>query len=435
MSRQEDLLLQAKLALDSGNGEKALRPLSFALRYPDLLPEETFAERMKLLSEAALAAQRTELAELAGQVAQSPDDLPSLYNLGYELYEQGLFSTGALVLARGHKLAPQEAEILLELCCCLENTGQSKEACDLLQNAPTLVEENPLCRYMLAFNSIVSADIETARAQLPSLKQIEDPEILFMTSRVERMILRADLCEGVTSLDSMDLLGWHFVLTGGLLLHRSPHGFLEGMSGRYAYLQDSAKLCALGLKRLRTVLSLLPEAPGKVLLLPERMDHILGLAAAELLGLPATPWSPDAPGLVVAYDLSRLELSQTQSLQQRTPDQPLFCHATCWTHPPFFAPDGTTLLYQSLTSPWEEGLSFDSETKKVQTSPPRKEAPERLAREITEWSAPWDELPEDDSAIRKLTQAIAPYLGESWKQRDQRERMFDSSPVKSSRFL
>ena len=53
------------------------------------------------------------------------------------------------------------------------------------------------------------------------------------------MLARADIARAVTPLDHQDLRGWHYVLTGGILAGLSPYGFDAGMTGRWAYVNDS----------------------------------------------------------------------------------------------------------------------------------------------------------------------------------------------------
>src|SRR5258708_13714115 len=104
------------------------------------------------------------------------------------------------------------------------------------------------------------------------------------------MLKRAGCLFGIKLTDRRDLRGWHFVLTGGLLLHLSPHGFDEGMNGRYAFVQDSGALCLEGIQRLRAVLDTLKCTVPRVFELPERSSAILAHAVAQLLHCPLVPW-------------------------------------------------------------------------------------------------------------------------------------------------
>jgi hypothetical protein len=66
--------------------------------------------------------------------------------------------------------------------------------------------------------------------------------------KVRRMLARADAARATTPLDQRDLRGWHYVLAGGVLAGRSPYGF-TAMTGRWAYMNDSANGCATVLQR------------------------------------------------------------------------------------------------------------------------------------------------------------------------------------------
>src|SRR5262249_55251727 len=137
--------------------------------------------------------------------------------------------------------------------------------------------------------------------------------------------------------------GWHFVLTGGLLLHLSPYGF-DVMRGRYAFVQDSEATCLEGIRRLEAVLGALELGPPRVLVLEDRASAILGHAAAEVLRLPVASWPSDEPGLIVAYDLA--SLGDLQSLREYRPGQILWGHASCWTEVQPVAADFVTFLHQ-----------------------------------------------------------------------------------------
>lgn len=88
-----------------------------------------------------------------------------------------------------------------------------------------------------ALGSALIAEREAAlAASVLALSPTTEAEV-HMAARVERMLVRADALTGVTPLDDRDLRGWHFVMTGGLLLHVAPEG--QGVRGRYASLADN----------------------------------------------------------------------------------------------------------------------------------------------------------------------------------------------------
>ncbi len=229
---------------------------------------------------------------------------------------------------------------------------------------------------------------------------------------------RADRVEAITPLDGRDLRGWHYVLTGGLLAHQSPYGFDEPMHGRYAWLADSLPLVAMGIERLQGLVARLGlpcvYAP------PRRDDEILAEAIAIRLGIPRATWPSvgvPAPGLVVVYDLQRLPAVYAPQLEQRRPDQVLFAHASPWTTDSAIAPDVTTLLYQSLVSPWAEpddDRSVETIARTVVESPGLA-ADELLADEPARWEA---------------------LVGATWPPRPgPRSRLWAGGPVSSNRFV
>ena len=108
------------------------------------------------------------------------------------------------------------------------------------------------------------------------------------------------------------------------------------MTGRWAYLSDSADGCAAALQRLTLILDTAGTGPQSVALLPDRSSQILGAAAAAMLSLPAADFDPGKPAahsIVVAYDLTKTDQDTVAALRQRTPGQIVFERATCWTEP------------------------------------------------------------------------------------------------------
>src|SRR5213075_2029142 len=124
---------------------------------------------------------------------------------------------------------------------------------------------------------------DIVRATLPSLAPISaDTEKLHAT--IAGIVERADRVAGASALDTKDLRGWHYVLTGGLVTHLSPYGFDEPMHGRFAWLADSLPRVAYGIDRLAQLIQ--PLALPCVYA-PEGRDHeILAEAVARRTGLP-----------------------------------------------------------------------------------------------------------------------------------------------------
>ena len=155
-------------------------------------------------------------------------------------------------------------------------------------------------RYLLVFNCLMSGDVEGARQWYSKLGKPEEPQHAPLAARLTAMLTRVQTLTGSSRLDdapppadpraplgSQDLRGWHFALNGTVLTTLSPFGFSDGMTGRYAFLNETYAGCHHGLHRLRVALDAAGHRPSAVALLPDRSSRVLGLAAARLLDLPA----------------------------------------------------------------------------------------------------------------------------------------------------
>ena len=305
---------------------------------------------------AALARRRgaTELAELAEQVVRDPDSPDRLYDLGYALIDAGAPEIAASVLWRCLALVGDSEEVVCELVSALESALAYGDALAILDAHASLRARSFLCRYLYAFDAAMTARLDVARAQLPALEP-DGPDQEVMRATIAGMLARADRVAGACPLDRADLRGWHYVLTGGVLLHQSPYGFDGPMRGRYAWLHDSLSRIATGLDR---VAALVEAAPPPCVYAPPGPHHeSVAHAAAARLGLALAPWpavGTPAPGLIVAYDLDAVAPGELARIAQRRDGQVFFAHACPWTHDSPVAPDVATLLYQSLQPPWPD---------------------------------------------------------------------------------
>jgi hypothetical protein len=322
----------------------------------------------------------------------------------------------------------------------LEHLGLNAEACRLLQARPAVLQRNYMSRYLLAFNAIMSGDLETPRGLLPSLQQEPYEHRDEFAGRIASMLACADAIKGVSSLDQQDLRGWHYVLTGALLLHLSPHGFDEGMNGRYAFVQDTLALCLEGIQRLEAVLGEMGISVPRVFALPERGSAILAQALAQRLQVPLVPWSEEGqtePGLIAAYDLSVLEVPTLVSITPHRPGQILWSHAACWTKGFPLAADFTTFLYQVNHAPWESQMRVDPETREIVNSEPDTREVAIIAAELLQTRIEQEAL-QDLPKLQALTQTVTGAHGSAitagLRTEGRRQRLWDSSPVKSSRF-
>src|SRR5882672_204560 len=343
--------------LVSGNDDAAFGRLRERLAWPrgkELARSPALPSWLGLLAELAARRDAKELAELASGAHRDPDSPDRLYDLGYALIDAGAPAIAASILWRCLALVGDSEEVMCELVSALESALAYRDALAVLEEHAALRARSFTCQYLYAFNAAMTGRLDVVREALSALAPDSD-ETAAMHGAIAAIVERADRVAGACRLDDRDLRGWHYVLTGGLVLHQSPYGFDDPMRGRYAWLSDSLARIATGIDRLAQLVRAVPVpcvyAP------PGRGHEIVARAAASRLGLPLAEWPAigvPAPGLVALYDLGDLSDADVARLVQRRPDQILFAHASPWTRDAPVAPDVTTLLYQSLVSPWGE---------------------------------------------------------------------------------
>lgn len=330
------------------------------------------------------------LTDVSRALAERPESPQALYDFGYGCVESGIAFVAVPALREALRLVPGSYGVLDELVSALESEHRHTEVVALLTERDATLRPWPE-RYLLVLNSLLAGDLSTARAHSARLPAPDDAKWEPARARVQGMLARAELAgselarparpadEGV--LDRRDLRGWHSVLTGGYLATLSPYGFESAMTGRFAYLQDSPEQCRRGLDRLRVVLDAAGRRPRSVSLLPGRSDRILGLAAADVLGLPTEPYTPGGTDTVVlAYDLNEVDREVAVSLRDRADGQILYEHATCWTDPPVVSADVSGLLCQSVVEPWGARLVVGDDG--ARREPPDARPEELIAADI-----------------------------------------------------
>ncbi|MFJ1709405.1 hypothetical protein [Kitasatospora sp. NPDC088346] len=432
---------------ESGDSQGSMRVLRSAA---DRLPP---AEMAPLVAKLAKGAGFEDLAEASTALTARPGEAERLYAYGYACIERGIDAVAVPALREALRLVqarpavavrtglfrrkpkPQAARqlglrrVLLELVSALEGCERHTEALAVLREHDARLGDWP-DRYLTVYNALMCGQILLAREVYEALPA---PEGIWVGpgQRVGRMLERA---AALPPVDDQDLRGWHYVLTGGLLTTLSPHGFDQGMSGRWAYLQDDFGHCRHGLERLLAVLAATDRRPASVGLLADRGSRALGLAAAQLLGVPTAPYQPGTPGvLVVAYDLNACDPTVLAQLHERADDELLFEHATCWTDPPAVTADVSTLLGQIVSAPWEPGLQFDEDGGPQEAEPDQRSA-EELAEAIL---AATPTAPEGDGQTPPDTEdtliAFATCAA-NWPATGPRDRIRSAGPVRSSRF-
>ncbi|MFJ4467176.1 tetratricopeptide repeat protein [Streptomyces sp. NPDC089424] len=425
-------LLNAWQALDEGDVPGALRQLR---QGTDDLPLDELA---LVVARAAGSAGFDDLRTAADSLAARPEKAQALYDFGYACIERGVPYLAIPALRLALRQAQGSAAVLRELVSAYEREGRHRDAVEVLTAHESGLVDWP-DRYLLVYNALMAGDLAVARRRHARLPDPQDAMWLPAQARQRRMLERAGRTEPVSPLDATDLRGWQYVIGGTVLGTLSPYGFESGMTGRFAWLQDTHGQCLRGLLRLKAVLGAAGVRPTSVSLLPERGSRILGLAAAEVLELPAKPFAPDREDtVVVAYDLNVVADAEQGPeilgrLLERTPGQVLHEHASSWTDPPVVTADSVTLLHQSATAPWEGQLRA-GEDGNVDRGAPDGRPEEDIAADILAADASPDEgdggAPADP--VEKLTDFVSA-VRDTWLTGD-RAGLNSTGPVSSSRF-
>ncbi|MFD9238849.1 hypothetical protein ACFWB3_26755 [[Kitasatospora] papulosa] len=425
-------LAAARERLDAGDVPGALRELR-------QVPAAPLGEVADVVGRAAGAAGFDDLRKAATALAATPDRVRPLYDYGFACVERGVPYLAIPALREALRLAPDSSGVLRELVSAYEDEGLHRDAVEAL-----LAHEDGLAdwpdRYLLVFNAVLAGDLELARRQHARLPAPAEDTWLGARDRQNRVLGRASAAGPASPLDHSDLRGWQYVMGGTVLGTLSPFGFDAGMTGRYAYLQDDHGRCLEGLLRLKAVLASAGARPRSVSLLPDRGSRILGLAAGEVLGLPAEPFEAGREDtVVIAYDLNVTARADggpetIGQLFERAPGQVLHEHASCWTDPPAVTADSVTLLHQSAVAPWEAGLrqGADGEVERGEADgrPEKAIAAEIVGADPTP-DAGDGQTPADPA--EKLTDFVSAVSG-TWLQGD-RAQLRSPGPVASSRFL
>lgn len=426
-------LLEAWQALDEGDIPGALRRLR---KGTDGLPIDELA---LVTARAARSAGFDDLSTAADALTGRPAKVRVLYDFGYACIERGVPYLAIPALREALRQAPDSAGILRELVSAYEREGRHREAVDILTAHESTLVDWP-DRYLLVFNAVMAGELALARRHHARLPDPQDEMWLPAQTRQRAMLERAAVAEPVSPLDATDLRGWQYVIGGTVLTTLSPYGFDAGMTGRFAWLQDTHDQCLRGLLRLKAVIGAAGAHPTSVSLLPDRGSRILGLAAARLLDLPAKPFAPDREDtVVIAYDLNEVAGAEQGPeilgrLYERTPGQLLHEHASNWTDPPVVTADSITLLHQSATAPWEGQLRA-GEDGLAERGAPDSRPEEEIAADILAADATPDDgdgtTPADP--VEKLTDFVSA-VRDTWLRGD-RAALTSTGPVPSSRFL
>lgn len=429
----EEVLGQARSAIAAGDQDAALTALRRLLGYPhgDVpMTDDVWRSGIAALRDfVALHPDLDRLLQVIDMALPDSRDLSVLYSLGYELIEVGLNRIAATALIRANRIGPGHEKIITELCTALEHIGLHSEAVSFLEEARAIGVDGMFPTYLLGFNAFLAGDANRTREALAQLDVGEDESLAVLPRRLEGFVERHQRIAAVSALDSDDLRGWTYAVSGSLVTHVSPHGF-EVMRGRYAMVQDSEAAIHEGIQRLALVLEAWQFAPAAVCFTPDRSSEILGHAIAQHLGRPLQPFGLDpSPGkLIVTYDFSEVDQNILQSLLQRGPNEVLFTHAMPWVNDYPLSADVCTFHHQYNIAPWAAGrMRIDSETNEVHSSEANGAPSPALASEIL--SASPEEIEATD---RAALQALAQRVG--LPQPGLRLPHYAGSPVVSSKF-
>ena len=229
-------------------------------------------------------------------------------------------------------LVGDSEEVVCELVSALESALAYRDAFAILDEHAALRARSFLCRYLYAFNAAMTGRLEITREALARARARLARDRERCATTIAAIVERADRVAGACPLDERDLRGWHYVLTGGLLV-ASVAVRLRRADARPLRVARTTRCRGSrpGIDRLARAASRGSTLPC-VYAPPGRDHEIVAHAVAARLGLPLAPWPAigvPAPGLVVLYDLAELPRDRrSRGCVQRRPDQIVFAHAT-----------------------------------------------------------------------------------------------------------
>lgn len=299
---------------------------------------------------------RQSLASLLTQLGDNPNDVEQLIGLASAMGGIGAAGIGVMFLDRALRIEPNIPIIRDKLALLLLNMHEYASAAKVLDWESGYLDEHRAGRYILVRALLWQGKVAEARRQWSLAVAPQDEYEQHYYDEADGFLRRLEAYESLCRLDRNDLRGWHFGLTGGILLHLSPVG-CEVMNGRYAMLFDSVERTLECIQRLAAVLKVCNKPIPKVFALPDHESQILAAATARYLGCPVQPWGgegTDEVGLLVAYSLNQIEPELGATLAHHRPGQIFWAHTCSWLEDVPVAPDLVSLLVEHNLSPWAE---------------------------------------------------------------------------------
>lgn len=362
-----------------------------------------------------------------------------LFDIAIHIKNQEWYALSASIFAKFFEIRPDSTIILQELIESLMSMNAYESAVKILKENEKLIENNALLTYFFAFNAIYCGDISLGKKHLEKLINIEKPEVdtEMLIRRLKLYIERYDAVSDFEKITSENLRAWHYVLNNSILTHYSPYGW-EDMHGRYAAFRDNINQIKMGLERIQETLKAMNLVPKTILYPKDFKSEVLAKSLSKLTNIPVeefTEENKDEEGLVVTYDLNKIENEDFSRCVTLSKNQYLWSHAFKWTNAGDYNADFVTFLYQLNISPWEIGLKYNNDNTPDNTP----DLPEDIDKSI---QAILDANISDVEALKQDTyKEFANNLSEKRKDKvfesefeNTRSKIFGSGPVHSNRF-
>lgn len=286
--------------------------------------------------------------------------------------------------------------------------------------------------YLAAFGAMMAGHVQEAQRAFDGLPEAQSPDEAFMASRIERMLLRHGVAADLCALDGLDVRGWHYVLTGSILLHVAPDepaGHSRSSHGRYSYLEESEALILECLAKLEAVLEALSIPASPMVAFDQHHSRIVGLAAGtQLAAAPTILLETAEPALLVAYDMAALIEPVRKHYVAHRPGQVVYAHSASATTEAKPTPDFLGVLYERRVSPWSRHAITEPNRTDLPAGPPT-EDDATLAQRIIERPITAEQLADLGDIISLAVVAQSCDALEATRTDGQREPLWKQGPV------